>query len=67
MKKLIIPILMFSVCYLGFSVFKNAELKKQQEADQVFNEYDDQTFNRTEQAKVAYSETMSKQDINNSL
>ncbi|WP_411691483.1 hypothetical protein [Acinetobacter gandensis] len=67
MKKLIIPILMFSVCYLGFSVYKNAELKKQQEADQVFNEYDDQTFNRTEQAKVAYSETMSKQGINNSL
>lgn len=67
MKKLIIPIFMFSVCYLGFSVYKNAELKKQQEADQVFNEYDDQTFNRTEQAKVAYSETMSKQGINNSL
>ena len=67
MKKLIIPILMFSVCYLGFSVYKNAELKKQQEADQVFNEYDDQTFNRTEQAKVAYSETMSKQAINNNL
>lgn len=67
MKKLIIPILMLSVCYLGFSVYKNAELKKQKEADQVFNEYDDQTFNRTEQAKFAYSETMSKQDINNSL
>ena len=67
MKKLIIPILMLSVCYLGFSVYKNAELKKQQEADQVFNEYADQAFSRTEQAKVEYTETMPKQAINNSL
>ena len=38
MKKILIPIFILSIVFLGFSVYKNAELKRQQEINQVFND-----------------------------
>lgn len=38
MKKILIPVFILSIVFLGFTVYKNTELKRQQEVNQVFNE-----------------------------